>query len=165
MFGPVDDDFYGIVGRIVMVAAILEDRLYVLYCQLSLQGTHGPTAISTSMDRAQTLGGAPGSEIIRECRTLLKKFHPEYHASVEAFLDDAGSALRGRHAVVHSLWSFDGRNDVRGWRRPRSRSSRSSVQSVEWTTLTADQLPDLLAELLRLVDHCMQNVERWVKAQ
>lgn len=34
MSGAVDEDFFGLVGRIVLVAALLEKRLYVLYSQL-----------------------------------------------------------------------------------------------------------------------------------
>lgn len=36
MFGEVHEDFYGLVGRVALVAALLEDRLHVLFCALAL---------------------------------------------------------------------------------------------------------------------------------
>ncbi len=58
MFGGVDDDFYGLVGRIAVVAAPLEDRLHVLY---------GALAFSAESEKA----GEPGTEVITACRRRL----------------------------------------------------------------------------------------------
>ncbi len=35
MFGDVPEDFYGLVGRMTLVAGLLEDRLHVLFCALA----------------------------------------------------------------------------------------------------------------------------------
>lgn len=35
MFGPADDTFFGSVGRIVLIAAMLEDRLHTLYVRMA----------------------------------------------------------------------------------------------------------------------------------
>jgi hypothetical protein len=35
MFGAIGEDIYGLVGRITLVSAVLEDRLHVLFCALA----------------------------------------------------------------------------------------------------------------------------------
>lgn len=38
MFGAHGEDFYGLIGRIALAAALLEDRLHVLYGALANVG-------------------------------------------------------------------------------------------------------------------------------
>jgi hypothetical protein len=163
MFGAVDDDFYGLVGRIALVAALLEDRLYVLYGQLALKPQDEPATaheIATTLDR---LAGAPGTQLVGECRKLLHRFWPDYRDEAEVFLNDSASALQGRHEIVHSLWPFSKAEQVRGWRHVPPRKRQERDRPVEWTSLTAEQLPELLAELVRLVARCTSRVEGWVQ--
>ncbi len=52
MFGAIGEDFYGLVGRIVLVSALLENRLHVLFCAL---------ASAPEEERA----GEPGTELAK----------------------------------------------------------------------------------------------------
>jgi hypothetical protein len=162
MFGAVEDDFYGLVGRITLVSALLEDRLYVLYCQLARRP---PDELATTTDTAanlSNLAGKPGTVIINESRKLLHRFWPDRRDEAEAFLTGSASALRGRHEIVHSLWPFSKPEPVRGWRHAPPGRRQEPDRPVEWTSLTADQLPELLTELVLLVGRCYQ-VEGWVQ--
>lgn len=148
MFGAVNEDFYGLVGRVALVATLLEDRLHVLFCALA----------SAPQDR---LAGATGTTLIKECGAHLDRFPAERRDEARAVLADAEAALRKRHEVIHSLWPFTGRSQVRGWRNvPKSRR-QCDAQPVEWTSLHAEQLLDLLTNLVNLVDRCRQ-AELWV---
>jgi hypothetical protein len=103
MFGDVGEDFYGLVGRVALVATVLEDRLHVLFCALA----------NASQEH---LAGAPGTMLVRECRERLDHFPAERRDEVVALLADAEAGLLKRHEVIHSLWPFAAQSQVRGWR-------------------------------------------------
>jgi len=148
MFGDVPEDFYGLVGRVTLVATLLEDRLHVLYCALA----RAPQ---------DSKAGEPGTVMIRECRSRLGKVRPERRDEAAAFLADAEAALLKRHEVVHSLWPFNQPGEVRGWRNVPSRRRSREDRPVEWTSLHEGELPNLLTTLVQLVDRC-QRLEQWV---
>lgn len=148
MFGDVEEDFYGLVGRITLVAALFEDRLHVLY-----------SAVAQAPQ--ECLAGQSGTLLIEGCRQRLDSVRPERRDEAAEFLAAAQVALLKRHEVVHSLWPFSSRGEVRGWRNvPKSRRQRAD-RPVEWTSLHAGQLPGLLADLVDLVERC-RRVEQWV---
>lgn len=72
MFGAVDEDFYGLVGRVALVATLLEDRLHVLFCVL---------AQAPQDSRA----GEPGTRLVTECRERLGRFPAERRDEAAAF--------------------------------------------------------------------------------
>ncbi len=148
MFGAVDEDFYGLVGRVALVASLLEDRLHVLFCALA----------SAPQDR---LAGVAGTMLIKACRERLHRFPAERSVEASAFLADAEAALLKRHEVIHSLWPFTAQSPVRGWRNVRENRRQDPDRPVEWTSLDAERLPDLLVDLVDLVDRC-RKAEMWV---
>lgn len=150
MFGVVDEDFYGLVGRVALVATLLEDRLHVLLCSLA----------SAPQD---CLAGAPGTTLLAECRSRLDRFPAERRHQAAQFFADAEAALLKRHEVIHSLWPFAASSQVRGWRNVPMRRRQHADRPVEWTSLDSEQLPDLLTNLVELVGECRQ-VELWVPA-
>lgn len=102
-----------------------------------------------------------GTTLIKECRGRLDRFPAERRDEAMAFLVDAEGALLKRHEVIHSLWPFSAQGQVRGWRNvPKSRRQDPALPR-EWTSLHAEQLPDLLTNLVGLVDRCRQ-AELWV---
>lgn len=107
------------------------------------------------------MAGDAGTRLIKECRERLDNFPGERRDEVTALLTGAETALLRRHEVIHSLWPFTGQSEVRGWRNaPKGRRQRAD-RPVEWTSLHAEQLPDLLHDLIDLVDRC-RRVEQWV---
>ena len=147
MFGDAPEDFYSLVGRVALISALLEDRLHVLYCALA----RAPQ---------DCLAGEPGRLLIRKCRQHTDAVPDERRDDAEAFLDAADAALLLRNEVVHSLWPFTGRDKTHGWRDiPRNR--RDSAEIVQWTSLDAGQLPELVVDLVGLVERC-RHVEQSV---
>ncbi len=91
MFGNVPEEFFGALGRVVMVTALLELRLLDLVAALD----H-----ATQEEHA----GKPARELIRACRALLPGQDPSLSAEALDMLDRVDDALGMRNAVVHSLW-------------------------------------------------------------
>lgn len=149
MFGAVSEDFYGGVGRIALVSALLEDRLRVLFGLLA-----------DAVQEQQV--GASGTELIKACRRHLGSLPADRVDAVQKLLADAESALLRRHEVIHSLWPFSGSVQVRGWRNVPASRRQDRDQPVEWTSMHSEELPDLVRELVELVARCNQ-AQTWVR--
>jgi hypothetical protein len=95
MFGHVPDDFYGLIGRIALVATLLEDRVLGLLWALDeeLQATHAGLAATRLAplirQRYERHADALGEALV---------------ADIEWALVQALDVLEDRHALVHSLW-------------------------------------------------------------
>lgn len=97
MFGPVEEDFYGLVGRVVLLSTLLEDRLHVFFCALS------------GAPQSQ-LAAAPGAILIKQCSRRLDRLPADRRSEASTVLIEAEEALRRRNEVVHSLWPFADRS-------------------------------------------------------
>lgn len=106
MFGSVPEDFYAVVGRIVLVATMVEDRTLMVLWALddATQDTHA---------------GRSASDIRREVATRATK-----HAAVLGddlvshlgkVLADLTDASARRNALVHSLWPNPTEELAQGW--------------------------------------------------
>jgi hypothetical protein len=133
-FGDVPEFFYGLLGRIAMLSALLEDRLHVLSGVLA----QAPQ---------ECLAGKPGTALISACRKHLDGFGEGHRAAAEDYLARAEQALKSRHAVLHSLWPFPQQlvpdEPARGWRNAPPGARARKDWPVEWTDLSADDLPAL----------------------
>lgn len=132
LFGSVPETFYADLGRVAMLAALLDQRLQDLYVQMH----H-----SSQTDQA----GAYGSELIRVGRTRLDVFPADQRDRVAGFFEAALDALNRRNAVLHSLWRFDGHTET-GWRYPRTKKNETS-KMVE---LETSEVPRLITDLVTL---------------
>jgi hypothetical protein len=141
MFGPVPEDFYSLVGRIALVAALLENRLHVLLCALA-------------SEPEEKRAGEPGTKLIRACRRHVDAWPTDRQSEARAVLDDAEAALLRRHEVVHSLWPFGGLDETKGWRLVAPGRRSEPGQPVAWTSMAADELPGLLNDLLDVYARC-----------
>lgn len=103
MFGPVPETFFAMVGRVVMVASLLDLRLLDLLTELEQapQDKHA---------------GRPASGLVMDCRTLLKGYDTPFTESATRTLDLAKQALHERNAVVHSVWPNPSAEGAYGWR-------------------------------------------------
>lgn len=146
MCGIHDEDFYGLVGRIALIAALLEDRLHVLYCSLA-------------QVPQETRSGESGSALVKLCQARVERFPHEQQDKAVEVLRAASAALSRRHEVVHSLWPGSAESEGRGW-RPARRPPEGRAP-VHWTTLTAADLPTLVRELVQVVQD-VRALEPWV---
>lgn len=138
LLGPHAEEFFQILGRIVALAAVLEQRLLTLYELLARQAEA----------RRQVRGAG---EFIRLCRDLLKQFGAEEARPLHVYLDEATKCLTVRHGYVHSLWPAQAGDEQFAW-RANLRDLRAPITF----TKTLGQMQSDLTVLIDLLD-----VRRW----
>ena len=139
-FGRVDDDFYGLVGRIVMLASLVELQLFYLLCTLY------------AMPQAQErYAGKPAKQMIDSCRKLLAN-EPDVHDAGDGLLDRVQSALESRHNIVHSSWPNPTLERAYRWRPAPKQLRSDDGQWIAEVTTKEGKLLELISELVQLVD-------------
>lgn len=136
MFGPMPETFYGAVGRVVMLNALLEDRL------------RGLLQTITFAPQTAYAKDSPGRFIPKLRQHVVKL--PDVWAGLDAYLDGVDAALDRRNDLVHSLWQHDGADSYFGHRLDRSPKRAT-------TTRTLVDLREEIGGLVRLID----EGERW----
>lgn len=138
-FGVVDDDFYGLIGRIVMMAAVLEDRLITLR-----------TVIREPIAHQATYAGKPSSELIKGITKELGKRPDGFRATGEVLIGRLERAFDRRNDVVHSLWPNPTMEHAFGHRTVTK--SRRLTDGDHSATVTTDgpQLMNVVHELADL---------------
>lgn len=104
----MDEEFFGLIGRVTMVAAVLENRLTVLVTELagSQQSTHA---------------GKMSGELISEIGKELDKRPPGFKAEGTDLTDRLTIAFARRNEIVHSLWPNPSLTNAWGHRLVRTR--------------------------------------------
>jgi len=142
MFGPVPDDFYGLVGRIALVSALLEDKVMTMLYSLDTR-PH------------PTYAGLPVSQIAPEIRKRLKRRAEVLGGNLVDEIDRAltasTTALDQRHALIHSLWPNPTMERAQGWRSKRMKGSEHGSEII-WTETNQEELQACLDELVRRAD-------------
>lgn len=147
MFGIVPEELFGALGRVVMVAALLELQLLDLV---------------TTLDQAsqETHAGQSGTQLIKACRTLVDDLEPSLRAMVVPVLDRADDELAMRNAVVHSLWPSPTATYAYGW-RPVTKSKRMSPgQANVAIEVSLPELGDLIRRTVRVVEDMVMIKQR-----
>jgi hypothetical protein len=138
-FSGVDHGFYGVVGRIVMLASLVELQLFHLVCTLDAK------------PRAQErYAGKPARQMIDRCRELLADERDPYDAGT-ALLDRVESAVDRRNEVVHSSWPHPTLHRAYGWRPAPLRLRSDDGLSIAEVETDEGKLRDLIGELVQLV--------------
>lgn len=147
MFGNIPEEFFGALGRVVMVTALLELRLLDLV-----------TALDHTMQEEHA--GEPGRELIRACRTLLPDQDPSLSAEALDMLDRVHDALGMRNAVVHSLWPSPSTAAAFGW-RPVTKSKRAAAgQPFVDINVSLTELQNLVRRMVGLIAEVMMITQR-----
>lgn len=141
-FGIVPDDFYGLVGRIGLVAALLDDRILGLLWALD--------------DRPHpTHAGRPTSQLESEIRKRLdlraEALGKDLVAEIDTALAGAVQAIEDRHALLHSLWPQPTMEKAQGWRSKRVKGSEHGSEVV-WFETSGEKLQQCLDELVRMIE-------------
>ncbi|MDX6256473.1 MAG: hypothetical protein QOJ11_2807 [Frankiales bacterium] len=140
MFGPVPEEFYGLLGRVVMVTSLLE--LWLLDLATTLH--------EVPQDK---YAGEAGAKVIALCRQRVTD------DDGRATLDRVSTALDERHELVHSLW-VHGPDGAFAW-RPRSEKHRADASNPydgrDWTEeRVAHRITDTVG-LIRALDRMRQD--------
>ncbi|MBM0123439.1 hypothetical protein [Pimelobacter simplex] len=141
LLGRHSDEFYGAVGRVVCVCAVLEDQITTLRHTLAgaSQGqfTHQP--VKVQIDAARTLA----------CRV------PAAAAGViVAFLDEAANAFSRRNDLAHS--SFPAQPDGRIWGHRPARDRTVTDGRADTVETNVEAILELIGELSALVGRFSQ---------
>lgn len=125
VFGVVPENFYGLIGRIAMLAPVVEKELHWLHDVIT-----GATQ--------DEVAGIPFGQLSSRCKTALAQGPPEVATIAIPAIDMAVVAAKRRNAIVHSLWPDPSLSRAIGHRpvRPKERAPGSS----DWTlTISTDQ--------------------------
>ncbi len=138
MFGKVPEEFFGMLGRIVMVASFVELRVLDLLTELEQvpQDVHA---------------GKPGAQLIEGCWRRLGDYDPAFAEAACAVLKRVRGVLHQRNAVVHSIWPEPGVDGAYGWRPVRG-GREPSWQPYKSTEVTVAGLRKIIASSVALVD-------------
>jgi hypothetical protein len=129
VLGPHPDEFFGAIGRIVCVCAVLEQQLIAL--------RHAMQNVEQGKFTHQPVGRQ-----IEVARSLTGDLPTTHAASVTSYLDRASEAFAYRNVVVHSAFPAQAEGVIWGHRPTRSR---------DVTDGSADSVQTSLAELNKFI--------------
>lgn len=137
VLGPHPDEFYGAVGRIVCVCAVLEQQLSAMRHALE----------QVEQDKFSQQPASSHSKIARE---LLHELSPEDGERVRQFLDRADVVLSRRNSIVHS--SFPAQAEGRLWGHRPTRNKAVTDGSGQTIETTVEALKEFVSELSKLAE-------------
>lgn len=141
LLGRHPDELYGLIARIVMLTALLEDRQRTLLASLTLTGE-------------EAYASKPATKVIELLQTAgaeAAALRPEWGALTE-LLNRTAEHLAFRHGVVHNLWPAQPGGGVFGHRLVARTKERTGF------TFTMD---DIRAAVLTVVD-LIAETESWL---
>lgn len=143
-FGPVPAEFYAVVGRVTMLAALLDDMMLRLTWALT--------------DEVQSVhAGKFASELDKVCRQAVGRNSTELRADVTAALDRARATRRLRNAVVHSLWPNPTLDSAFGWRPAKSGHNGQMTVTFPTTRAALEELISSLVDEIGDLDKLQQR--------
>jgi hypothetical protein len=138
MLGQHPEEFYGAVGRIVTLSALLEHGLQALVEKLKPTSQGSLSSVSA---------------LASEGRKHLSRFgDPSQRARAENFFADVDEAIKARNDVTHDLWPAQPGGDLLGWRPSRNKVIGADRTQIKPTDMPA--LRSLIRTLVRLIQEC-----------
>lgn len=135
--GRHSDEFFGAIGRIVCVSAVLEDKVTTLRHTLANaeQGRYTRQNVSSQIKTAR----------------IVARDRPEPAAeTIAAYLDKVEAAFRRRNDLVHS--SFPAQPDGRIWGHRPTRDKDVTDGTADTVETTIDDLRQFIQTLSGLVN-------------
>jgi hypothetical protein len=136
ILGRHPEEFYGAIGRVVCVCAVLEEQVTTLRHTLenAFQGK------STQ---------EPVGQQIKAARRSAKGLTEQARAKVEGFLDDVEAAFAYRNKLVHS--SFPAQPDGRVWGHRATRDKKVVEGAADTVETSLDELRAFIERLSALI--------------
>lgn len=139
MFGPVPEEFYGLVGRVVMLSTLVEDRMLMLLWAMD--------------DKPQpTHAGKPFWQLQQLIEQRIDSMGRDLHAEITDVVARVAAAMDRRNGLVHSLWPNPTLEEAQGWRSKRVPKGTPGGSEIVWTPTSARAMTDDIAELIALND-------------
>jgi hypothetical protein len=138
ILGTHPDEFYGAVGRIVCVCAVLEDKVMAL--------RHSLTRVAQG-----TFTHEPISNQIKASRRLAADLPEPGRGIISSYLTRIADAVSERNELVHSSFPAQSSGQIFGYRMTRDKSVTDGTVDTVGTTLGElkmfiGQLGDLVLE-------------------
>ncbi len=146
IFGEVPEEFYGRHGRVVMVTAMLDLRLYDLLTELARPVFRDEPVFQ------DTFAGEHGSAVIVKCSAQLSRYEPAFGQRATELLEQAQDVMNGRNDVIHSVWPHPTVETAFGWRPVRNRPPGEPYKSVTLTDLDVRLLIGTTVDLINELD-------------
>jgi hypothetical protein len=148
--GPgVPEAFYGALGRIVALGAIVEHHLAAVVTQLE-------------HTNEESVAGIPFVGLVKRYdAVLLERATAGAPLSERFYLlgEDAQKVMHRRNAVVHSLWPNPTTDAAQGWRLVAEKLQVDPSTPVIWTSGDLPALRTIIDELVRLIDELRDIVQ------
>ena len=140
IMGRHPEEFFSTLGRIVSLAAILENKILAFYQYLVGRSQTEQSELSVSRHVAKSL------KELRRLKELGRLPQSEVELA-EQWLLDARAMTRRRNDYVHSLWPAQGDGKLFGWRVLQRNGG-----VVEFLELTPDDMRNDLNRLVALLE-------------
>lgn len=135
ILGLHPDRFYGAIGRVVLVCAVLEDQVITL--RHTLAGA-----------QQGTFTREPVSSQIKAARGLARNLPEQDAQATERFLDTGAEARQRRNKLVHSSFPAQPDGRLRGHRPTRDKSNTGGTADTVETSIEDRTLIQDLAQLV-----------------
>lgn len=157
MFGVIEPEFCAALARVMMLGALLEDRLWTLLTQLKMPAIgdmifDGP---EKNVVYQSDYAGCNVTTIIKKIREALQALSPEYQHHITAgqkLMDDADDAFCERNNHVHNVWNRP--TLANGWghrginRRNRERLKKDAHEFEHGFAVTRETFVTVIANLI-----------------
>ncbi len=132
-FGDVPEEFYGVVGRVVMLSALIENKY---------------AGLVTKLDR--TVEATHAGKSVGQLDTEFKRIRSEHTLSPRMIdaLHEMKLVLEKRNAIVHSLWPSPTLGSARGWRAVTPKKRGPDGDYIVWVEHTIETLELLITQLV-----------------
>ncbi len=151
IFGPVPPRLPTLIGKVVMLAALLEAKIEALTSSVhnATQDAHGGR------------GFAANSATIRERLSSYEANDVEhaFSASVRGLLAEIELALDDRNFIVHGVWPRSSDFAWWGWKPRRTKKNQSRPDWIEGRTFTPEQFIGVCEKLVNLLDRTQRAIE------
>lgn len=151
MFGPLDPELPALIGRVVMMSALLESKLEAL-------------ASALGSEPQERYAGKPVSVTVAFVLRRLELYNETERETsfVEVtrdLLTEVDSLIDLRNSLVHCVWPDAGVSGWNGW-RPTHQKRQRGPELADWESFTRDGLIALIGDLVEKI----QGVSRQIAA-
>lgn len=139
------DEFYAIVGRVTMLAALVDDMLLRL-------------AWSLTDDFQSVHAGKYGDGLEKLCRSVVVRFSIDLATDVATTLDEIHETRQLRNDVVHSVWPNPTLDGAFAWRAVKPQNNNGQQTKAFQTNREAfEQLIAALVDQIARLDQLQQR--------
>lgn len=137
IYGPVQDEVYTLIGKVVAIGAFLEDCLLQLLWALDNK-------------RQDIHAGASASELSTLIEPCLDRISDDsLQDRIKQALEQSKDLMAIRNAVAHSLWPNATLDRMHGW-RPKRGKGKTPADWIVWVELSGPQLRDAIERMVVL---------------